>query len=563
MRHVLLAALVAALGHSAAAQSEGVLQPEDDVHQFLDRQQVLGHLPAADLGARPFSVAAADALLDTLAARDSLLGRVDRQRLAELRGEATGGLFGAAVARATRLYADGRSFAHVAGTVGSSEYGLEVAPLAFLEGGPVVQTEAEGAVSPAYRLSRGLRAGGHVGRVFFETRVLENQTQIPLGEVQRRQVTAPRLGFVVYPNGDVPSYDYLLSTGVVGYRGDVLEARFGRDRNSWGFGRESVALSDYAAPYDHLQLRWNVWRLSFQSLYGRTVDPRPAGSRDGLLPQRYVALHRLALGLGRGIEVEAFETVVFASDTSAAGRRSGFEIGYLNPFQFYRGTERDLGSPDNVLLGAGASWRPTSGLRLYGQGILDELTASRFFDDYWGNKWAFIAGASVADPGVPGVGRVRGLDLRVEYARLRPYLYSHRTTSNAFVHSGDGLGHPAGPNASDLTLSTRYRPTSNLTASLDAAYTVRGRDTAELNFGSDPTRSYVDRVSSDDVPTLQGVRQREWLVEGSLGARLLPDLQAGAALRFRSIDDQERGRVRFVSPSLYLQWGLPFASDRY
>ena len=546
----------------ALAQSNGLQTPEDDVHQFLDRQRVLGTLPGADLGAKPLSSYAAQALLDSLSLRDSLLTPLDRQRLSELNGDAVGGMFGPWLAQRSRLYEDARAFASVTGEVGESDYSLEVAPLIYVDGGPVLQTDGIETPPESWRFSRGARAAGHVGRFFFDTKVLENQARIPLGAVQRDGVTAPRLGFVRYPAGAEPYYDYFVASGVAGYRGDVLEARLGRDRNHWGYARTSVVLDDYAPAYDQLQLRWTVWRLSFQNLYARMVDPRDQ-SGDALLPQRYVAMHRLAMDLGAGVEAEIFETIVFASDTSSNGRREGFELAYLNPFQFYRATERELGSPDNALLGAGLAWQALPGLRLYGQGILDELTVSRIRDDYWGNKWAFIVGAEVSDPWIPGLGRIRQFDVQAEYARLRPYLYSHFAVESSFVHHGDGLGHPAGPNASDASASVRYRPTRHLEAALDLAYTLRGRNTDEINYGADPYRTYLDRNSNDDVPTLQGIRQREWLVEARAGVRLLPDLTAGAALRFRSIDDALDGKTRYVAPLLYARWGLPFASDRY
>ncbi|MEO0559251.1 MAG: hypothetical protein AAF170_13825 [Bacteroidota bacterium] len=562
MRLVIL--LVACVCAPAYAQTEGLQIPEDDVHRFLDRQRVLGTLSHGDLGAKPLSSYAAQALLDSLALRDSLLSPLDKRRLSELRGDTLGGLFGSWVANRTRLYEDSRAFASVSGTVGNSEYAFEAAPLFFVDGGPVVQTESIETPPETWRFSRGARAAGRVGRFFFDTRVLENQARIPLGAIQREGVTAPRIGFARYPAGAEPYYDYFIASGTAGYRGDVLEARLGRDRNTWGYGRSSVLLDDYASAFDQLQLRWSVWRLSFQNLYARPVDPRDSGRESGpLLPQRYLAMHRLAIDLGAGVEAEIFETIVFASDTSASGQRDGFELAYLNPFQFYRATERELGSPDNALLGVGLAWQALPGLRVYGQGILDELTVSRIRDNYWGNKWAFIAGAEISDPWIPGLGRIRQLDLQAEYARLRPYIYSHFTVESSFVHYGDGLGHPAGPNASDVSASLRYRPTAHTEAAVDLSYTVRGRNTDEINFGADPYRTYLDRNSDDDVPTLQGVRQREWLVEGRAGVRLLPDLTAGAALRFRSVDDAENGQVRYVAPVIYARWGLPFASDRY
>ena len=554
-----LAVLLAASGWAttAKAQSEGLLQPEDDVHLFLERQRVLGAVSDPELGARPLSTYRAYAILDSLARRDSLarladpdqatalsdpsapapprrrelLSPLDRARLARLRGETTAGVFGPAVASRTRLYQDGRSFARAAGQVpGGADYALEVEPLLFLEGGPGRQTEV-GDADPSpfvYSAARGLRVAARLGRVFADARVEETQRRVPLGDAGRR--SAPRLGFTVFPDGRgvAPVYDYLNTTGMVGYIGPSFEARFGRDRNRWGLGRESTFLTDYAAPYDQLQLRFRVWRLAFQSLYARSVELPPS---DGLAPSRYIAAHRAALDLGRGVEIEAFETVAFATDTTDQGRRGGFELAYLNPIQFYRGTERDIGSPDNVLLGAGIAWRPTGGVRLYAQGLLDELVSSAFFEDDWRNKWGFVTGVDLSDPGAPGLGRVQGLDVTVEYARLRPYLYAHRVRESAFTNLGDVLGHPAGPNASDLTVSARYRPLPDWEASVDVVRTVRGRNTEEENFGSDPTRSNRDRVRDTGVTTLQGIRQAEWLVEAQAGVRLLPNATAGLALR--------------------------------
>ena len=557
---VAVAAVLAAAG-TARAQSEGLLQPEDDVHHFLERQRTLGALSDPELGAQPLSTYRAYALLDSLAARDSVLSPLDRQLLARYRGAVVGGVLGPAVAARTALYRDGRSFARVEGEVEGTSYALEVEPLAFFELGPGRQTVVDGSDgSPVvYTSARGVRAAGRLGRLFFDGRVEETQARVPLGGTSHR--TAPRLATVTTKaRGQAPVYDYLNTTGVVGYSGPGVEVRFGRDRNRWGVGRGSVVLSNYAAPYDQLQVRFRLWRLAFQSLFVRSVS-QPIS--DGFAPQHYVAAHRLALDLGAGVEVEAFEAVAFGTDTSAAGRRGGFELAYLNPFQFYRGTERDIGSPDNVLLGAGVAWRPVGGARLYAQGVLDELVASAFSDDDWRNKWGFVVGAEVADPGVPGLGRVRGLGLGVEYARLRPYLYAHRQLETSYTHQGDGLGHPAGPNASDLTVSARYRPAPDVEASVDVVRTVRGRDTPELNFGADPTRPYTDRVGDVGITTLQGVRQTEWLVEAQAGVRLLPGVVGGLALRARSIDDALDGRRRYAAPLVFLRWGRPYASARF
>ncbi|HLA64795.1 MAG TPA: hypothetical protein VK610_10240, partial [Rhodothermales bacterium] len=352
------------------------------------------------------------------------------------------------------------------------------------------------------------------------------------------------------------TYDYFRASGVVGYHDRFVEVRFGRDRNRWGPGTNSLSLSDYAPAYDQLQIRARVWRLAYTSLVARFTDPRSPTGSDTFLPSAYGAFHRLTLALPYRTELSLYESVIFADD-STGGRRRGFELAYLNPILFYRALEGDLGSPDNVLLGASAAWTPVRGARVYGDLFLDELRVSQLSESWWGNKWAFMLGAHAVVPGVDG------LDARVEFARLRPYLYSHRSLSTAYVHYGDGLGHTAGPNAQDLSLFLRYRPTPALHAALDVAYTLRGRNTDSLNYGSDPRVSYDTRVGDFGITQFQGVRQSTWLVEGRVGYEVLPNLLVEAALVGESVNDAELGLYRYTAGFLQLRWGLPFRSERW
>ncbi len=134
-------------------------------------------------------------------------------------------------------------------------------------------------------------------------------------------------------------------------------------------------------------------------------------------------------------------------------------------------------------------------------------------------------------------------------------MYAHRSLLTAATHYGDGLGHPAGPNASDLALRLAHRPTVNTELSLDATWTVRGRNTETENFGSDPTRPYGDRVPEPN-PTLQGVRQRILTADLDASLRVLPDASVGLSLRTLFTDDALDGRSGVVAPTVVLQWGL-------
>lgn len=557
-RAVMLAAvLLWAAPPSAQAQAEGLVQIESDLGQFLERQHVLGRLTFWDPGALPIAAWEAQRLLDTLQTASGL-SATDRALVDQFQGRTVGGVLGSFVAARTPLYHDGLA----PGSVRGDGYALTVAPLLNLSAGPAYVNRLGDSTdwAPASLRSRGLRVAGHVGRVYVETRISENQETVPLGD--RPPGTAPRRGWVRTQGAVDPTYDYMLSTGVIGYLGPLFEARAGRDRPRWGFARGALLVSNYATDHDHAELRWTLGPVSLQALYTRLLDPRPRGESDGdgVVPQRYGAFHRVAARLGRGVEVEAFEGVLFGDRDG--DRRDGFELAYLLPFGLYRAVERDLGSPDNVLLGAGAAWRPVPGFRLYVQGLLDELTAARFFEDAWTNKWGYVAGLQVVDPRLPWLGTVRNTEVQVEYSRIRPYVYAHRDTLTASVHYGDVFGHPAGPNASDLNVRLAHRPSAHTEVSADVSYTVRGRNTATGNFGADPYVPYVDRVPEPN-PTLQGIRQRLLLADVRAGVRLLPDVVAGAAVQVRTVDDAERGGSGFVTPQVFLRWSAPTPSIRY
>ncbi|MGB3543207.1 hypothetical protein [Rubrivirga sp.] len=555
MRLFFVTIAVLGLALEADAQREGLVQIESPLSDFLVRQANAGRLPAdAATDLLPVSAWEAGRLLDSLAARveagTARLSRADRQLLERYQTLSPATAFGQQPPLGA--YADGVSFSRSQG----DGYAFELEPLLYLSAGPTQRTDLEGrdATAPAYLFDRGLRAAGHLGRLFFESRALLSQRRPAVYEYDTAQRTVPRLGFVKSLNED--EYEYFTAEGVVGYRDRFIEARFGRDRNRWGASRGTLFLSDYSAPYDHLQLRAQAGPVTYASTFARFTTPdRDARGRDVVLPSKYGAFHRFALEIGR-VELEAFEAVIFHDDTMNANRR-GFELGYLNPVIFYRSVESELGSGDNALIGLGASARPIDGARVYGQLLIDEFRAQDFGTDAWTNKFGALAGFHTVDLGVSG------LEARGEYAWLRPHLYGHRTVSSAYVHYGDVVGHPVGPNADDVMLALDYRPTLKATAGITVARTRRGREPqADSTVGTDPTRSYELRVSNS-APQFDGVRQTEWLVEARAGYEILPRLVLEGAAVYQSVDDAETGLDRAVVGSLQLRWGLPFQSERY
>ena len=84
-----------------------------------------------------------------------------------------------------------------------------------------------------------------------------------------------------------------------------------------------------------------------------------------------------------------------------------------------------------------------------------------------------------------------------------------------------------------------------VTAALNVARTVRGRNPDGQNVGADPRLPYTTRdpaLDLDGTPTLIGVRQTEWLLEARAGYEVLPGLVAEGALVGTSLDGDTDNR---------------------
>jgi len=535
---------------SAHAQTDGLLRVDGSAQRFLERQKTLGRLPGVTVSSRPLSVYEMHDALDSLDAWDGTLSAGERRWVARLRNEVPQPGAGWAQSVWGRLYPNGRDVAAVRG----DGYALQLNPLLYTSLGQAQITDASSVTT--WRNTRGVRASGQIGPIFFESRFTENQERP--AQVQFEDGTAPGIGFSLIQGGD--TYDYFTATGVVGYRSRFFEVRLGRDRNRWGYGTQSLNVSDYASAYDQLQIRTSVWRLHYTNLFTRYIEPErintPERGGNTLYPSRYGAHHRLAIDITDRVQVELFESIRYAPQTDSLVNRSGFELAYLNPIIFYRAVERELGSPDNAMLGIGGSWIVTPGARVYGQFILDELEVSEIGSSYWGNKWGWILGADLA-----GIGSDH-LSVQAEVARLRPFLYAHFYRPNAYLHYNDLLGHPAGPNAYDVTLQAHYDPPSRWQVGLTTIWTRRGLNPDGENLGADPRISTRTR-SRNYVDILSGDRQTQILAEAHVGAEILPQLVAEAAVRMRIIDDATQGTTRILQPFLSLRWGLPFDRARF
>jgi hypothetical protein len=536
----------------AHGQSDGLLDLNDDIHVFLERQQALGNLRGAFLDEQPLSARRARRYLDSLAAfvdeRPHALGDTDRRLLARYRGAeplpgatAISGRFGP-------LYRNGQDLYSV-------EHGplrLQVNPRLYLSGGTARETDVAGETPRSFLFenTRSLRVTGRLGEnFFFHSNFEESQVVEPMVARQRAR---ERLPLIFQPDSSL--FDYSLSGAAFGYQDRYVEVRIARGRERWGHALGSLYFSGHAPPHTSLQARLEVWRISYTAHYAVMDDSALPAIVDGtrFSPIKYAAFHRLGVNLPGRVSLGFFDGIIFAIHPD--DERLGNYLNFFNPLIFYNTVDRAIGSPGNVLLGLDAHWVASPGVAVYSQLILDDFEAGQLFtnDGYWKNTWGALAGLHVVDPGV------RGLDARLEYSRVRPYVYANVSGSLAYTQREGMIGAPAGPNSETLSLAARYRPLPRWRADLSGFVVRRGRSMDGFNFGDDPFVPYTEnRATDDDAFILQGIRQTRQFIQLRGGYELLPAMWLEGAVQHETFADAEYGIDRATSLMVQLRWGMP------
>lgn len=255
---------------------------------------------------------------------------------------------------------------------------------------------------------------------------------------------------------------------------------WGRGENIWGRGRSgTLALSDYSPPYDQLRFEVGFWRLRFNYLLGEIKQypqiskiryENPMGSNQFVASQKYIAAHRMEIDIFKNLSVGLYEVVIY-------GDR--FEFSYANPVNFLRGAEHYNRDHDNATLGADFRFI-RSGVSVYGDFFIDDIMTKKIGTDWWGNKFGMQIGLYTVEPF-----GLEGFDTRLEYTRIKPWVYTHKYPINTYTHYGDGLGYFSGPNSDVFFVEMRKRFTSRLETMFVFTRKRHGANFPDRNIGGD------------------------------------------------------------------------------
>lgn len=393
---------------------------------------------------------------------------------------------------------------------------------------------------PLYINTRAIEIRGNIaGKIGFYSFISENQMRRAPHEMAFRSTWGAYPGAHLTKSFKGGGIDFLQARGYFTFSPvKPIRIQFGQDRNFIGNGISSLLLSDFATDYLFLKINTKVWHFNYQNLFMQLTDRYGyvAGNTDSRpYPAKYIAMHYLSIDLLKNLNIGFFESVTF-HDNNKDGR--GFDVNYLNPIIFYRSIEHQRGDADKMMVGLNINYLPFKGVQLYGQFALNEFRIAdlRAGNGHAANKFAYQAGLYYVDAlGIPN------LDLRIEYNRIRPYMYAHYTHQydewpvNSYSHYNQPLAHPLGANLSELLVRIEAQPWPRLTARLNMIYSNFGADSSGSNWGGNIFLDYRDYEQEFDNTVGQGVSTQLLIAEALLSYQLRHNLFIDLNLRYRDL----------------------------
>lgn len=430
------------------------------------------------------------------------------------------------------------------------EFDLHVSPVLYVGFGTDSRTNQLASIN-----TRGVEIRGMIDRkIGFYTFLTDNQMILPsyVGDVA---TGVPHEGF--FKQFKTTGVDFFQARAYIDFNiTKHIYFQFGHDRTFIGNGYRSLIFSDYSPPNLFLRANAKIWKINYLFQLNRLTANDPVartGSFPGQrYPDRYMAFHHASINIGKKFNLGFFESVVFTPKDSVNGNT--FDLSYLNPVIFYRAIEQQNGSSDNALLGLDFKWNAVKGLSFYGQAVLDEFVLSEITSGrgWWANKYALQAGVKYID-----VAGISNLDLQLEYNSVRPFTYSHNTSSS-YSNYSQPLAHPFGANFNEWVAIVRYQPVPKLQLTAKTFLTKTGRDAAGQNWGGDILKSYVTRQNDYGNTIGQGNRNEVLFFDLTASYMLKHNLFIEGKQIIRKSDSDLASYNNNTSlTSLTVRWNIP------
>jgi len=406
------------------------------------------------------------------------------------------------------LYSNNRNML----SINHDEFHLYADPLAQISSEDYLS--ATDTISTLHRISNGFLFRGSLGTTIgFYFMLTDNH--ISRDPDFHRTEVIEESGWPYLQFGNDKAADFDENVAYLTFKHKYFYLLYGRDYNQWGVGhRGNLMLSTNAPIYDQIKLVVQYWRFKITHITA-AIQYVPSQARNSIKSVNpidvYWAGNRFEFYMGKGIQIGFAESIIY-------GNRS-LQMGYLNPLAFFKSIEHYYGDRDNGAISFDAAWRILPGLKIYGEWFIDDIITTQLGSEWFGNKFGYQAGIFIVDPlNIPGV------DILLEYSRVKPYVYSHSVYDyNKYKHYDTILGHYIGPNSDDWFARLRFYPHRRLRLQLDFENYRHGKNDVanDINVGGDPDYPFRFGTDEDDASFLAGERIYRTVAGGEIQYELL------------------------------------------
>lgn len=364
----------------------------------------------------------------------------------------------------------------------NENFSLSINPIFNLELGP-------GPDRMRYLNGRGVWITGNINKRFsFYTMIGENQGYFPALYNDYYKDTGFVMGWGYRKDFNSGGHDFAMAMGEINFTpNNNFSFTLGHGKNFFGEGVRSLFLSDNAMAYPFFKIETTIGSIKYVNLWSIMNDAYRVSSED-LYPNKYTSMHLLSWNVTPRWNVQFFESNIWGADSTGKG---GFNANFFNPVIFYRTVELQAGFiGGNALIGVGSSYRIAQGVNVYGQFVLDDFKLSSFKErkeGHWLNLYGYQLGLEIAGKG----NRMNYLS-GVEFNRVNPFVYSHRSTGTNYAHLNYPLAHPWGAGFQEVLVHGQMRY-KRYFAELQVSIGTAGRDTSGINLGNNIFNSYNER----------------------------------------------------------------------
>lgn len=193
-------------------------------------------------------------------------------------------------------------------------------------------------------------------------------------------------------------------------------------------------------------------------------------------PDKYLAIHRFNWKPSPKLYLFVGEQIYY-------GNRN-IDYNYFLPVGFWRITEHNQADRDNVLIFAGGDYSITKTIDIYANVIFDELSKSKLFTNWWGNKYALQTGVMKSNLYKSPI--FAWENIGAEVTAVRPWIYTHKYIYAKASNDDQPLGFADGSNLIKYTLENRLSfLNKRVDYLLNASYIKQGSEGNNYTFNYD------------------------------------------------------------------------------